>query len=98
MSIKAVTFDAYGTLLRNEDLRLVPSRIVADHGLSVSVDEVYRLWAEAYRSRFPDSRGSTPALSASSYVLRTTKVPASVLPLQRFNAVKTLAANISEIV
>ena len=48
MSIKAVTFDAYGTLLRNEDLRLVPSRIVADHGLSVSVDEVYRLWAEAY--------------------------------------------------
>src|SRR5882672_7424144 len=46
--IKAVTFDAYGTLLRNEDLRLVPSRIVADHGLSVSVDEVYRLWAEAY--------------------------------------------------
>jgi 2-haloalkanoic acid dehalogenase type II len=48
MSVKAVTFDAYGTLLRNEDLRLVPSRIVADHGLSVSVDEVYRLWAEGY--------------------------------------------------
>ena len=48
MSVKAVTFDAYGTLLRNENLRLVPSRIVADHGLSVSVDEVYRLWAEAY--------------------------------------------------
>jgi 2-haloacid dehalogenase len=48
VAIKAVTFDAYGTLVRNEDLRLVPSRIVADHGLSVSVDDVYRLWAEAY--------------------------------------------------
>jgi len=48
VTIKAVTFDAYGTLLRNEDMRLIPSRIVTDHGLSVSVDEVYRLWAEAY--------------------------------------------------
>ena len=48
MAIKAVTFDAYGTLLRNEDLRLIPSRIVADHRLSVSVDDVYRLWSEAY--------------------------------------------------
>jgi len=58
MAIKAVTFDAYGTLLRNEDMRLIPSRIVADHGLSVSVDEVFRLWAEAYyhESQIPPFR------------------------------------------
>jgi 2-haloalkanoic acid dehalogenase type II len=48
MSIRAVTFDAYGTLLRNEDLRLIPRRIVADHRLSVPVDDVYRLWIELY--------------------------------------------------
>lgn len=48
MSIKAVTFDAYGTLLRNEDLMLVPRRIVTDHWLAVPVDEVYRLWIELY--------------------------------------------------
>jgi len=48
MAIKAVTFDAYGTLLRNEDLMLVPRRIVADHGLSVSVDDVLRRWIDLY--------------------------------------------------
>jgi len=48
MAIKAVTFDAYGTLLRNEDLMLIPRRIVADHGLSVSVDEVLRTWIDLY--------------------------------------------------
>ena len=48
MAIKAVTFDAYGTLLRNEDLMLIPRRIVADHGLSVSVDEVLRTWMDLY--------------------------------------------------
>ena len=48
MTIKAVTFDAYGTLLRNEDLVLIPRRIVADHGLSVSIDEVLRTWIDLY--------------------------------------------------
>ena len=48
MRIEAVTLDAYGTLLRNEDLMAVPRRIVADHGLTVRVDEVWRLWSELY--------------------------------------------------
>ena len=48
MPLKAVTFDAYGTLLRNEDLTLIPRRIVADHRLSVPVDDVLRLWIELY--------------------------------------------------
>jgi len=48
MAIKAVTFDAYGTLLRNEDLMLIPRRIVADHGLAVSIDEVLRTWIDLY--------------------------------------------------
>jgi 2-haloacid dehalogenase len=46
--IKAVTFDAYGTLLRNEDLMLIPRRIVADHGLSASIDQVLRAWIDLY--------------------------------------------------
>jgi 2-haloalkanoic acid dehalogenase type II len=48
MSIRAVTFDAYGTLLRNEDLTLIPRRIVADHGLSVNPDDVLRTWVDLY--------------------------------------------------
>lgn len=48
MSIKALTFDAYGTLVRNENLILIPQRIVADHGLSASVDDVWRLWLDFY--------------------------------------------------
>ncbi len=48
MPVKAVIFDAYGTLLRNEDLRLIPRRIVADHGLSVPVDDVWRVWIDLY--------------------------------------------------
>ena len=48
MAIKAVTFDAYGTLLRNEDLMRIPRRIVADHGLSVPVDDVWQLWIDFY--------------------------------------------------
>jgi 2-haloalkanoic acid dehalogenase type II len=48
MPIKALTFDAYGTLLRNEDLMLIPRRIVADHGLSVPTDDVYQFWIERY--------------------------------------------------
>jgi 2-haloalkanoic acid dehalogenase type II len=48
MPVKAVTFDAYGTLLRNEDLTLIPRRIVADHRLAVPVVDVHRLWIELY--------------------------------------------------
>jgi FMN phosphatase YigB (HAD superfamily) len=48
MPVKAVTFDAYGTLLRNEDMRVIPRRIVADHGLSVRSEDVYRVWIDLY--------------------------------------------------
>jgi 2-haloacid dehalogenase len=48
MPVKAVTFDAYGTLLRNEDLMLIPRRIVADHGLSVRIDDIWRVWIDGY--------------------------------------------------
>ena len=56
MPIKAVTLDAYGTLLRNEDLRLVPRRIVADHGLATPVDDVWRMWIDLYH----EATQSTP--------------------------------------
>ncbi len=46
--VKAVTFDAYGTILRNEGLMLIPRRIADDHGLSVAIDDVYRFWIELY--------------------------------------------------
>ncbi len=45
---RAVTFDAYGTLLRNDDLALIPKQIVADHGLSVQIADVWRAWEELY--------------------------------------------------
>jgi 2-haloalkanoic acid dehalogenase type II len=48
MPIRAVIFDAYGTLLRNETLLEIPRRIVADHGLSASIDEVWRAWIDRY--------------------------------------------------
>lgn len=48
MAIRAVTFDAYGTLLRNEDLISIPRRIVADHGLTASVDEILQIWMDLY--------------------------------------------------
>src|SRR5947207_14489054 len=48
MPVKAVTFDAYGTLLRHEGLVRVPRRIVEDHGLSAAVDDVWRAWIELY--------------------------------------------------
>jgi 2-haloalkanoic acid dehalogenase type II len=48
MPVRAVTFDAYGTLLRNEDLMLIPRRIVADHGLSVPSDDILRAWIDLY--------------------------------------------------
>jgi 2-haloacid dehalogenase len=48
MPIKAITFDAYGTLLRNEQLMLIPQRIVEDHKLSVSAHDVWRRWMALY--------------------------------------------------
>jgi len=48
MPVKAMTFDAYGTLLRNESLRLIPQRIVADHRLSVSIGDVWDAWITLY--------------------------------------------------
>ena len=48
MPFKAVIFDAYGTLLRNEDLRLIPRQIVADHRLSTSVEHVLQRWIDLY--------------------------------------------------
>jgi molybdopterin-binding protein len=38
---KAVIFDAYGTLLRDDDLALIPRQIVIDHRLSVPVHDVW---------------------------------------------------------
>jgi 2-haloalkanoic acid dehalogenase type II len=43
-----VIFDAYGTLLRNEDIRLIPRRIIGDHRLVTPVDEVLRAWIDLY--------------------------------------------------
>ena len=54
--IKGVIFDAYGTLLRNEDLRLIPERLVADHGLSLDVDDLWRAWVDLYH----EATQSTP--------------------------------------
>ena len=48
MLVKAVMFDAYGTLLRNEDMMLIPRRIAADHGLSVGIDDIWRAWGDLY--------------------------------------------------
>jgi 2-haloacid dehalogenase len=45
---KAVIFDAYGTLLRDDDLAKIPRQIVADHRLSVPVLDVWRAWTELY--------------------------------------------------
>jgi 2-haloalkanoic acid dehalogenase type II len=45
---KAVIFDAYGTLIKNDDLIMVPRQIVADHGLSAPIDEVWRAWSDLY--------------------------------------------------
>ena len=45
---KAVTLDAYGTLLRNEDLAAIPRQIVADHGLSARIEDVHRVWVDLY--------------------------------------------------
>lgn len=46
--VRAVTFDAYGTLVRNEDLRTIHQRIIADHSLSLPVDDLWHAWADLY--------------------------------------------------
>jgi 2-haloalkanoic acid dehalogenase type II len=48
VTVRAVTFDAYGTLIRNEDLVRVPRRIVADHRLAVPVEDVLCAWIDLY--------------------------------------------------
>ena len=48
MPIKAVIFDAYGTLVRNEGLRRIPACIVADHRLPARVEDVFEVWLERY--------------------------------------------------
>src|SRR5438874_6956726 len=48
MALRAITFDAYGTLIRNESLRLIAQRMVADHRLPVPVDDVFEAWIDAY--------------------------------------------------
>jgi 2-haloalkanoic acid dehalogenase type II len=46
--IRAVTLDAYGTLVRSENLVEIPRRIVADHALSAPVEDVFRVWVDHY--------------------------------------------------
>ena len=41
-------FDAYGTLVRNEDLMVIPRQIVADHQLSARAEDVFRRWVDLY--------------------------------------------------
>jgi 2-haloalkanoic acid dehalogenase type II len=48
MRVKAVVFDAYGTLIRNEALRHIPQRIVADHGLVARAEDVFDAWIDRY--------------------------------------------------
>ena len=48
MPVQAVMFDAYGTLFRNENLTQIPRRILADHKLSVEIDDVFRRWISLY--------------------------------------------------
>jgi 2-haloalkanoic acid dehalogenase type II len=83
MTIKALTLDAYGTLLQDEDLTLIPRRIVADHRLTVSVDEVLRIWIDLYhvatqRSPFRTLRAIQAEIL--SEVLRQLGVTAGATP------------------
>ena len=45
---KAVIFDAYGTLLRDDGLARIPRQIVADHRLTARIEDVWRAWSELY--------------------------------------------------
>ncbi len=83
MPIKAITLDAYGTLLRNENLMLIPQRIVADHKLSVSIDDVWRMWMTLYfeatqRTPFRTLRAIQDTIL--SRVLRSFGVRAAAVP------------------
>jgi 2-haloalkanoic acid dehalogenase type II len=83
MSIKAITFDAYGTLVRNEKLILIPQRIVADHGLSASVDAVFRMWLDFYfeaTQQTPFRTLRTIQETILARVLRAFDVPADAGP------------------
>ena len=46
--IRALTLDAYGTLLRNEALKLIHARIASDHGIAAPAEEVSRICTELY--------------------------------------------------
>ena len=46
--VKAVTFDAYGTLIENRGLVTVAARMVADHHLPCSADDLCTLWVDGY--------------------------------------------------
>ena len=47
-SVKAVTFDAYGTLIENRGVVTVAARMVDDHRLPCSADEFCALWVDGY--------------------------------------------------
>jgi len=83
VTIKAVTLDAYGTLLQDQDLTLIPRRIVADHRLSVSADEVLRTWIDLYHEATQQTPFRTlRAIQAEilGRVLRQLGVPAAATP------------------
>ena len=46
--VKAVTFDAYGTLIQNRGIVTIAARMVADHRLPCSADELCALWVDGY--------------------------------------------------
>jgi 2-haloacid dehalogenase len=83
MAIKAVTLDAYGTLLQDEDLTLIPRRIVDDHRLRVSVDEVLRMWIDLYHEatqQSPFRTLRTIQAEILSHVMRRHGVTAPATP------------------
>jgi FMN phosphatase YigB (HAD superfamily) len=71
MSIKAVIFDAYGTLVRNESLRCIPQRIVADHGLSARVEDVFGAWIARH---FEATQRPSPLFAPRSYQTPTRSI------------------------
>ena len=46
--VTAVTFDAYGTLIDDRGIAAVAARMVADHRLPCSADELCALWVDGY--------------------------------------------------
>jgi 2-haloacid dehalogenase len=83
MPVKAITFDAYGTLFRNESLMLIPQRIVADHALSVRAEDVLRQWITLYTEatqRTPFRTLREIQATILSRLLRQLDVHADALP------------------